>query len=907
MTAKLTNRNTQHVWYLSFTSHASETDIIHSMSEIVRCSFISSSIRIIYCNIVNHVTIKTMTRSQLAHVESLNSYEREELEDLFSFTAPALEFTSTAAFSENITQFTTLAGCELDDLYDFDNQVGYSSIPESLITVSKNGMESEALPLLDPMISWDSIFNEGNTKNHDDTQCISLDNDTIQLLEWLEKTHKPSNYQARNLGDGVEIYRLLENEIHQIFDLVSGGDKTEKMMVAGSSAASQALTENRSVEYNYTDFCGKENGSLRNRSTFIPACEDGVTSTDDKLWSAFAQAVRSIETTIAKDIRPLLLQSERRADHKHFLSVLTIPPQDRPHLWTKVLCSNKTIQEVLQSSLVDSFIHFQKGFDFQAFVQKHRREDQDSDTNLSSTGISLSQRILEEATTLAPYVLLDIEKLKTNNNIDGENADTDISVTEDSLRRNLCSLLYFYYQNDSMSKVSITDPNASKNNTWNALIGPVSATLLSASIPLEVISVMASTIGPVAMPLIALTNEERKPALTRLHRYFYLLVRYHIPTCILHLDRNAPGWYLPIADEDTSTIPVTWFSSLLAGECMNNQAPKTLALDMLRRYWDASFLSQDNSFKFYLAAVLFQVHADTLLTLQGPDLVKEITLIMTLQRSSPFSVMIQWFLEAKLLQETTPRSFQEVLREAENDVVKSAIMLRQRKLLDKEEKDEAERRKQVEIARIQKEEEAQVRMYLFSFYEKHAPDKVSTVDNILKVYSGRIPLLNQRLTEKYGVGFLPISVPKPAAITAIKSLKQSIQQGLKSIQERDVGKESMSSTQDVYFSDSNVALLTSPNEVISSLLSDEISSLIPYPQNIDTTLPYCIIDSRPDDIASLQGRFHKTFALSPETLSDPLLMKDLRRELEILRGDRHICIMVNYNISFFKGSGCLKE
>ena len=52
---------------------------------------------------------------------------------------------------------------------------------------------------------------------------------------------------------------------------------------------------------------------------------------------------------------------------------------------------------------------------------------------------------------------------------------------------------------------------------WNLLLGSVAATLLSASVPVSVTSVMLSTIGPASMPLLSLHNKERSSVAKSLH------------------------------------------------------------------------------------------------------------------------------------------------------------------------------------------------------------------------------------------------------------------------------------------------------------------------------------------------------------------------------------------------------
>ena len=99
------------------------------------------------------------------------------------------------------------------------------------------------------------------------------------------------------------------------------------------------------------------------------------------------------------------------------------------------------------------------------------------------------------------------------------------------------------------SVIETKEEESSKENIgtteWNSLLGPVSATLLSASVPVSVISVMLSTIGAASMPLLSLHNKERSSLTKFLHSQLYLSAWYHLPLLVLHLDRNAPGWHWP--------------------------------------------------------------------------------------------------------------------------------------------------------------------------------------------------------------------------------------------------------------------------------------------------------------------------------------------------------------------------
>lgn len=61
--------------------------------------------------------------------------------------------------------------------------------------------------------------------------------------------------------------------------------------------------------------------------------------------------------------------------------------------------------------------------------------------------------------------------------------------------------------------------------------------------------------------------------------------------------------------------------------------------------------------------------------------------------------------------------------------------------------------------------------------------------------------------------------------------------------------------------------------------------------NTDSSLQFYLVDCRPESIASEQGRFPTSVALSPEKLQDPDELQKLTDMFESLRGAVHICVM----------------
>lgn len=361
---------------------------------------------------------------------------------------------------------------------------------------------------------------------------------------------------------------------------------------------------------------------------------------EDLTFANISEAVRSTQSNVQKHILPFL-QAESN-----------VSVDDRPWLWTKAICG-KILTDVKSSSLADSFVSWDTSFHL---------IDLEQNANLSKFGVDTNfvKKLLKEVDCLA-------DRIVTAKCEDTEEA-------KNRAKRDLSSLLLFYYHSGTTISENANEENESseygdmeqvidnttedKDSTskqkqneeasktsikaveWNSLIGPIAATLLSSSVCVSVASVMLSTIIPVAMPLVSLTTTERLDAAKKIHSTFYLLVCYHLPMLVLHLDRYCPGWHWPKEEQDgkdreenqsesptrksrnletQGIIPTTWFTSQLAGECTVDGTKTTTEIkpDQLLRLWDILLISNDNSLPFFLALRMLEKHSYKLLMLRG--------------------------------------------------------------------------------------------------------------------------------------------------------------------------------------------------------------------------------------------------------------------------------------------------
>jgi len=357
--------------------------------------------------------------------------------------------------------------------------------------------------------------------------------------------------------------------------------------------------------------------------------------------------------------------------------------------------------------------------------------------------------------------------------------------------------------------------------------------------------------------------------------------------------------------------------------------------------------------KFFFALSALEKYMDTLIMLRGDELAAALKTIMNLKEHDSLEgsfvshgeveeenknggaiendAVDHKFVKdlcnrSKALVESTPTSVIEKLRNAEDEAINKALIVRQKiaeeKLQARLEAEAKAHKEAMEAERIRKEDEARaalIRARLVIYYKTHNPEKVDTVDKILEKYGDRTDLLDIKLKRKYGASFLP---PVPHMTPIILSAKtnnflSSMNHGLtikkkqikQSVEARRAKKNAVLELEDTSFSELQVALKVSPGEIMPTLCSTKVSRLggvvrgdkdgrvvmrgrYAVVENTDIAhIKFYLIDSRPDESAKEQGRFPTSISLSPEAMMDPDKVQQQLDMFESLRGAVHICVM----------------
>ena len=440
-----------------------------------------------------------------------------------------------------------------------------------------------------------------------------------------------------------------------------------------------------------------------------------------------------------------------------------IEEDDRANLWTKVICG-KTFEDISNGSLADSYREWEK-------------KDEVGTKFDGEEYSAIFDSLLEHSCGMTK-----------------EDEGYDVK------KQQLISLSYFHSRNKSSTSPILDgiDP----------LIPPVALAILQAGIPPATASVVLSNIEPSAMPLLRLGNSERYMAAKALHSEFYLLACYHLPLLVMHLDRHCPGWYWPrrgklednkqpkdkgdeekpqdekegeeVEDQQTESnpsskkksdqleenglVPLSWFVTNFGGECGSSSC---LNHNVLLQLWDNVLTNGDYSWKYFLAIAVLEKKSDILLMSRGDELKKELEKIVDFQDDAASSESFvgagdessstidgtasEWLSSAKSLMEATPSSVIDLLRSADDRAVANALKVRQTKV-DKElqaelDAQEAALKKERE-ERNKAAEAAENKARLIAYYREVQPEKVETVDAILKMFDGRMGVLNEKLKKK---------------------------------------------------------------------------------------------------------------------------------------------------------------
>ena len=648
-------------------------------------------------------------------------------------------------------------------------------------------------------------------------------------------------------------------------------------------------------------------------------------------FDTLEQAVKSNKSTI-NQIRELL-------DKEKFV----VSAQVRPHLWCRVVCG-KTLEETLQSSVADSFQHWEQQYSEQQSLESTRKEGQQGQDN-AEVGNESNNEDQEEDKQLA-WIKKESKVL----------ADRIVMVTKGDpqlSQKALISILLNHYNTGSPRKPQ-PDQGKGANEGANTgtdhleepkmidpLVPPVVCAILSAGVPKVAAAVMLNHIVPSYMPILALTIKEREIAQKRLHRQFYLLACYHLPLLVFHLDRYLPDWYLwkSLTTAGTSSsgeaesadgrkggiLPQSWLLSHLAGECQGTfMNPKWLL-----SLWDLILTSSNNSLRFFLVMAILEMHSDQLLLTTDQALKDEVHRIMQFKENisdDGFGIeaeeetttkqAIEWVHEwadrARALWEATPTSVIRKLKCLEDDAVKEALTKRQEQAEERLRLKLEAQAKAHQDALEAERDEARLRLTrarLIAFYRTHNPGKEDNVEKIMKNYKGRYDVLDAKLKQKYGVGFNPALKPKPLSKDASKILS-TMNVGIGTRRnnffagrggaKNDRGKDERV----IPYTEKKekVAVTVQPSEILPILCwskqgnVNRLARLAPATKQDETDesrmpLKYYLVDSRPESAAVEQGRFPTSVSLSPETLLDADRIQQHEEMFESLRGAVHICIM----------------
>ena len=482
------------------------------------------------------------------------------------------------------------------------------------------------------------------------------------------------------------------------------------------------------------------------------ASEDNCLPENSKglVLKSLGEAIRSSKST-PDDVRSLF--SRERTLDEPCVKDAGASDEDRMYLWSKLICG-KVVNAVEEGSLAESYREWEA-----------RKEEIRTDDDFTSSIDSLLERACGGKMS------------------GGE---------RESMRNRVASLTYFHNRRKGGGPEG--------DVTIDPLIAPVALAILRAGFSPAAASVIMSHIEPSSMPLLRLSTREQLVAAKALHFEFYLLACYHLPLLIMHLDRHCPGWYWPESDQaikvseskdskeeathsqaipapaevrskksdkDNGLVPLSWFVTNFAGQCGGKSsfaAPHRQLLPL----WDHLLARGDHSWKYFLAIAILDKHSNVLLMSRGDELHSELEKILRFEGSSfseetfvgmtgggdnpdDFESISDWLASTKSLMESTPGSVLDLLRSADDRAVAKALKAKQalidRELQAQHEAHESSLKKERE-ERDAEAKKAEIKARLVAYYRTVQPEKVETVDTIMKVFEGRLGVLNDKLKKK---------------------------------------------------------------------------------------------------------------------------------------------------------------
>ena len=646
-----------------------------------------------------------------------------------------------------------------------------------------------------------------------------------------------------------------------------------------------------------------------------------------KEYNSLEEAVKCRESS--KDQIRTLLEKENFIVSAHV----------RPHLWCKVICE-KTLEEIIQSSLADSFQQWEEKYwqNYVAIATVASRSSSSSRSSTCSTDTTNQQEEEDEEKHQIIQSTDHDDTPKSQQQISKEQnpqLEQQIPISQNEQQREWLeeqsSILAnrivavvkdgdFQFYRKSLLTILANHYDTGNNNTiqeggdsWkDPLLPPIVCCILCAGVPPPVACVMLSQIIPSFMPILALTIEERKRAATILHRQFYLLASYHLPLLVLHLDKYIPDWY---QWPPHGHLPQSWLISHLAGETDGTYMNQRWLL----RLWDLVLTSSNNSFRFFLVVAILDMHAEGLLFLTGDELKIEFQRVVSFSTNQTEEDVMcdqqanQWVQEwsdrALLFWEETPMSVTRRLKVLEDGTVSETLVARQ-----KAKEEQLRLQQEAEIKALQEAREAEqerktdearlrlTRARLVAFYRQYNPGKEDNIDKIMRTYDGRYDVLDAKLKMKYNVGFNPALKPKPKPIAINRNTNKILSTMNSGFGGRRLSTSKVDQDTSVRLEKRKSAVVwVVPSEVLPVICCSKdtnpvkISKLkkiskIDNDENERMPLKFYVVDSRPEAAAQEQGRFPTSLSLSPEKLDDINKMKEEEIMFESLRGSVHICV-----------------
>ena len=685
-------------------------------------------------------------------------------------------------------------------------------------------------------------------------------------------------------------------------------------------------------------------------------------------FSTLGEAVRSPDSS-SSQVRQFL--SRRSASSPRSPANSSWDEEDRKHLYVKLLC-NKTFTEVQESSLAFSYTEWAKQ---QTLSSQFEEQDEIKDwlrsqAHLLSINMQFSDSKQQCKFEQDLVSLLDFYNQRQRKHL---KIETPCDTNETTV--------------DSSDSASFSYTVASLK-----YIATMLATLLHVLQCPATTSVVVHNLISTLVPILALTPDEQFEAGQKMAKYWYLLCLYNDPLVVMHLDQYLPGWYCPQMIYETSKVsshkveedvddtlpvkryknvesngitPLSWFVAAFAGAPVSEGygAAQTCRMEgglgpkQMIKLWDILLTQTEartaSCLKFFLALSVLESHSHNIMELRDGNALQaymEQEVFSSLNKPQSdeelANWMTDWIKQAQSVQEISPLSFVSSLSSSDDMVVESVLRERQRMtLLAIRQKMQQEA---LNHARLEKERIERAKMHvrletkkkLKLYYDKFNPERNTdeSLEKILSVYEGRFDILDEKLSQKYGIGFLtreevrkyleiqrglrhaeepqnsPLKMKRQFSAEA-KRLIQTMNQGMgvnfpkkytpnqhQSVEDIDDLLVQHIKEEERFSIQTQVALYINASEVLPHVCASKADTLgVPGSINAPplrrrqntSQIKYFLVDARPSASAKTHGRFPTAVHIPPKSLLDPDLIQKELEVVESLRGSVHIVVMVS--------------